>query len=495
MRSTVITALFLLWIGSTFADTGGCLDCHDAGDDGPVHALMQTAHGALPESCEACHGPSLEHRNRPTGISPDVSYGPRWTANTAEQDGSCLGCHQANVAKHWNEALHMVNNVTCASCHRSHDAAQDLSVASQQAETCTICHKTQKAGIHGKENMLRMNPPCTQCHNPHADQRPVGVMLANDSRGCRRCHNLDAMAKSDRVSARAKGFHRVMETGDRTCVDCHQGVAHGDTESLEPFLPLPRSEGDITLFFPGQSDADWLLTQHPGSQPLRQGSNCRQCHRGEEADMGAALGGEPPSRQVSVAFQTDGEELVASLTWQGSEDDTTISMMWGFGNDEPFRRGGCWAACHGDMAGMSLDRGTGKGKYLWSALEQRRQIGQQAVYKSDADLAETLRSGRFVELWQLDLGTGRARSGTVLEDIQWLDSSTLTGTVSHSEGRWTAEIRRPLDGSAPLRPLEANRRYTFGVALHDGAHRAGAHWVSLPMTLSVDRDDTDFITR
>ena len=493
MRLIVAATILALCDAVVIAEPIACLDCHDDSEGGAIHALMQTAHGKVPQSCEACHGPSLDHISQPTGISPDISYGPRWTANTAEQDDSCLECHKANVAKHWNEALHMANNITCANCHDAHKAGQDLSVAAQQVETCTICHKTQKAGIHGKQGMVPMNPPCTQCHNPHADQRPVGVMLANDSRGCRRCHNLEAMASSEKISSRARDFHRVMTTGDHTCVDCHQGVAHGDTESIEPFLPLPASERDITLFFPGQSDADWLLTQHRGSQPLRQGSNCRQCHRGEEAAMGASLGGEEPtSRPIRVSFETEDEALVARLSWAGSADDTSIALMWGFGAYEPFRRGGCWAACHGDMAGMSLGRDSGVGKYLWSALDQRRQIGQSATYKSEAGLETAIAGGDFVELWRINLQNGSARIATLLAGVDWLENTVISAEVQFDEGTWSAELRRPLNPGAPLQALEDDLRYTFGVALHGKGRRGAAHWVSLPMTLSVDRDDTDF---
>ena len=492
MRS-VCLALLLLVAGAAVGQPGDCLGCHIDEEGGAVHALMQTAHGKLPQACEACHGPSLEHRALPTSVSPDISYGPRWTATTAEQDGSCISCHGANIARHWNEALHMANNITCANCHDSHDPAQDLSVASQQLETCTVCHKNQATGIHGKAKMVRMNPPCTQCHNPHADQRPVGVMLANDSQGCRRCHNLSAMEKSDKVSARAKGFHRAMSTGERTCIDCHQGVAHGDTDSVEAFLPLPSQERDITLFFPGQSDADWLLTQHPGSQPLRQGTDCKQCHRGEEAAMGQALGGS--SRPVSVSFESDSGAIIASIRWQGAEDDASISIMWGFGDYAPLRRGGCWAACHGDMSGMTLDRGNGRGKYLWSALEQRRQIGQPAIYKTSDDLAASMQAGEFAELWRVDLQSGTARTGTLLEAIRWQEGSAISAEVSFSDSTWSVTVRRPIAPESPLQTISEGKRYTFGVALHDATHKGERHWVSLPMTLSKDRDDTDFITR
>jgi predicted CXXCH cytochrome family protein len=389
----------------------------------------------------------------------------------------------------------MANNVTCVSCHDLHTPADPALAAGGQAGVCTTCHKTQASGIHGRKQMAGMNPPCTHCHNPHAIQRPQGVMLDNDSKGCRRCHKLDAMATSDRVSSRAKTYHKVMETGDNTCIDCHIGVAHGDPDASEPFMPLPLSEREIVLFHPGISDADWLLTRHRGSQPLRQGTSCRQCHRGEEADLGVSLGGpEPATRSVTVGFGSDDGALVTTLSWAGAEDDTRISLMWGFGDNPVLRRGGCWAACHGDMRGMTLEGGGVADKYLWSSLARRPEPGKPSIARADTELAREIAAGNFAELWSIDLRSGSIAVNTLLAGISPLQETGVTAEVSFGNGRWIAVVRRPQSPPAPLVALAQGRAYTFGIALH-GMGRAGSdHWVSLPMTLSMDDDDTDFIT-
>lgn len=51
------------------------------------------------------------------------------------------------------------------------------------------------------------------------------TMKATDSRECRSCHNVDAMelsAQSDGANER----HQKCVTGDKTCIDCHKGIAH-----------------------------------------------------------------------------------------------------------------------------------------------------------------------------------------------------------------------------------------------------------------------------
>ncbi len=484
--------LCLTWSGGQALASEDCLGCHLDDDGSPVHAMLRSAHGGISQACDACHGGSAEHMAAPTVAAPDISFGPRWTSSPALQDSQCLDCHGTSVASHWNEALHMASNVTCISCHNLHVTEDPIKASGGQMEVCTTCHKTQKSGIHGRQKMVRMNPPCTQCHNPHADQSPVGVMLANDSMGCRRCHNLDAMARSDKISARAKGFHRVMDKGDMTCIGCHTGVAHGDPEAVEPFMPPPVSERELTLFDPGDSDAEWLVSEHPGSQPLRQGTNCRQCHRGEEAEISAVLGGpEPRLRQVSVRFSRQDERLLTQLSWDGGPEDSQLSLMWGFGDDPAIRRGGCWAACHDDMRGMRFDKG--RPKYLWASLAQRRVIGQPAVTRPELELAQDLAAGRFAELWTIDLASGVLQLDALLDKPHRLDSAGLQAEVDYTDGRWTATVARPLTPVTPLLEVETGRSYTFGAALHGDGRSGAAHWVSLPMTVSVDRDDTDFI--
>ena len=72
MRLIIAAALLALCDAAAIAEPIACLDCHDDAAGGAIHALMETAHGQLPESCEACHGPSLKHKSLPTEVPPDV---------------------------------------------------------------------------------------------------------------------------------------------------------------------------------------------------------------------------------------------------------------------------------------------------------------------------------------------------------------------------------------------------------------------------------------
>jgi len=48
---------------------------------------------------------------------------------------------------------------------------------------------------------------------------------------------------------------------------------------------------EVTLLYPGQSSWEWVLTEadHSAAKKFREGKNCAECHRTEEAEMGARI--------------------------------------------------------------------------------------------------------------------------------------------------------------------------------------------------------------
>ena len=52
-------------------------------------------------------------------------------------------------------------------------------------------------------------------------------LKANDSLECRNCHSAMAMDLTKQTPrARARSITRYLLTGERTCIDCHKGIAH-----------------------------------------------------------------------------------------------------------------------------------------------------------------------------------------------------------------------------------------------------------------------------
>ena len=321
----------------------------------------------------------------------------------------------------------------------------------QQATICTTCHKAQKSGIHDSGEGTDNDPPCSLCHNPHNHESAEAQMHANHSAGCMVCHAPESAEP-----------HQAMPQGARNCLDCHQGIAHAPEDSAPPLHPSAVRGRGVTLFYPGHASRDWLLRDHPGSQPLRQGTDCQRCHRGEEADMGAALapGLEPASRVVGIAFDSKDDALLIELNWSGSREDRQIALMWGGPENTEFARGGCFAACH--------DK-TGAHDYSMDGLTNESEI---------------------VERWAIQLESGEVE--TALMGRSAGASSAVSARVDYTDGQW--HVRLAVDLGRPGHGAHFNRagRYTFGMALHTAHDSGREHLVSLPMSLGFGTEDTDF---
>lgn len=215
--------------------------------------------------------------------------------------------------------------------------------------------------------------------------------------------------------------------------------------------------------------------------------------------MGARLvsAGSEPTRKLDVSFTRQRDQLLIKLSWRGAAQDQQIAIMWGDDGNEAFQRGGCWGACHSDMPGMSRDRGRDLEKYLGASRSQQQSIGKPPQTQPTAELDRLLAAGNFVELWRMKLqsnGKAVTTSAAILESIRWHTDSELSGGASYSEGRWHVTLRRSLSGKSDEKSFVAGKQYTFGIALQGAGQSAQAHWVSLPMTFSLDDADSDFIS-
>jgi nitrate/TMAO reductase-like tetraheme cytochrome c subunit len=486
-------------------ESAACLGCHDLGPNSKVHALLAGSHGLAGDNeamagrhgCADCHGASTAHIAAPSRVSPDVSFGPRWTASPAAQDLQCLACHEQDTARNWRHALHMLNNLTCVTCHDLLTWEDKVLFEEHQADVCTTCHKAQKQGIHGMQEIIDRNPPCSVCHNPHDHESAENEMLQNDSAGCRTCHDPRMLENFYEPPKGASSFHQMTQQADRTCLDCHQGIAHAAADSVTAMVTQAVSSKEITLFYPGTADSDWLQKSHPGSQAMRQGRNCQQCHRGEEAAMGEvqAAGRGIAFRNIQIAFTVEGDHLLLSLQWQGPKDESSISLMWGNHENEVLRNSGCFAACHSDMAGMTQDRAQQLGKYLSASRVQPQLPGETAVIKDTQALEEMIAQGEFADLWRIQLQSSTVEQSMVLAETRWEQATSISVEKHYRDGQWNVTIRCKLNDAGSRTVFTEQGKYTFGVALNGATTRGSSHWVSLPMTFNVDGDETDFKAR
>ena len=60
----------------------------------------------------------------------------------------------------------------------------------------------------------------------HLAEREWARMKANDSLECRNCHSDESMDLTKQNPRAASAHERFLFTGERTCIDCHKGIAH-----------------------------------------------------------------------------------------------------------------------------------------------------------------------------------------------------------------------------------------------------------------------------
>ena len=146
----------------------------------------------------------------------------------------------------FNTALELTNTETfCTSCHEMRENVFE--------ELKTTIHYSNRSGVRAH---------CPDCHVPHnwtdkiarkmqaskevwgkifgtIDTREKFLdhrltlashewarMKANDSLECRNCHSADSMDTTKQSPRAADTQQRLLFTGQKTCIDCHKGIAH-----------------------------------------------------------------------------------------------------------------------------------------------------------------------------------------------------------------------------------------------------------------------------
>jgi cytochrome c-type protein NapC len=133
----------------------------------------------------------------------------------------CTGCHEMrdNVFQELKSTIHYTNRsgvrATCPDCHVPHHWTDKVARKMQAS-------KEVWAKVFGSINTRDKFVARRLELAGHEWAR----LKANDSLECRNCHNFASMDFT-RQSARAQAQHSTaLATGEKTCIDCHKGIAH-----------------------------------------------------------------------------------------------------------------------------------------------------------------------------------------------------------------------------------------------------------------------------
>ena len=133
----------------------------------------------------------------------------------------CISCHEMrdNVYQELQSTIHFTNRsgvrATCPDCHVPHDWTDKIARKMQASKE--VWGKVFGT-IDTRQEFLD--------HRLELAMHEWSRLKANDSLECRNCHDYDSMDLTRQGSRAAQIHQRWLGTGQRTCIDCHKGVAH-----------------------------------------------------------------------------------------------------------------------------------------------------------------------------------------------------------------------------------------------------------------------------
>lgn len=274
---------------------------------------------------------------------------------------------------------------------------------------------------------------------------------------------------------------------------------------------------EVVLFYPGQSSLEWVLSgEHGGAPKVKNGKACKECHLGEEKDMGATLvsgsknepapiPAKPAFIPVQVKAAQDGGKLLVRLEFkEGAQPNskmdpdfaTKVTMMLDDGRLPEAAQAGCWGTCHEDAAKMPAAGTAERTKYLSRSRAKTGRQGGGDELVAAAELEKMQAAGQYMEYWQARLKPGaaaQAAGGTILDKRVEAKSAPVTAEATQSGDGWTVTLARPLAAQAPFKTIEAGKTYNVGFAIHAGNTARRFHYVSLEHTLVLDKGDADLV--
>ena len=167
--------------------------------------------------------------------------GFNWALEMTNREEFCISCHEMkdNVYAEYKTSVHYQNHsgvrATCPDCHVPKDWQHKIMRKIQASQELWGHFVTQSIWTQEKFQEKRIE----------LAKHEWARMKNTDSRECRNCHNFDYMDFTKQETRAAKQHQIAVDTG-KTCIDCHQGIAHrlpqGGREAYDEMLKQQKSE-------------------------------------------------------------------------------------------------------------------------------------------------------------------------------------------------------------------------------------------------------------
>lgn len=150
-----------------------------------------------------------------------------WAMELSNSETFCTSCHEmrSTVFEEMKNTVHFTNRTgvraSCADCHVPREWA--YKVVRKVKATNELLHKVLGT-IDTKEKF--------EAQRLQLASHVWTAMKSTDSRECRNCHTLDSM-DPEKQGRQARRKHEAALKEGKTCIDCHQGVAHRLPEGWE----------------------------------------------------------------------------------------------------------------------------------------------------------------------------------------------------------------------------------------------------------------------
>jgi cytochrome c-type protein NapC len=137
------------------------------------------------------------------------------------RENFCIGCHEMhdNVFAELKSTPHWANasgvRAHCPDCHVPHEWTDKIArkvAASKEVWGWVF------GVIDTREEFVE--------HRLAMATREWKRMTKNDSLECRNCHSADSMDLTQQNPRAQQAHEMFLLTGEKTCIDCHKGIAH-----------------------------------------------------------------------------------------------------------------------------------------------------------------------------------------------------------------------------------------------------------------------------
>jgi cytochrome c-type protein NapC len=137
------------------------------------------------------------------------------------REAFCISCHEMrdNVYQELRNTIHFTNRsgvrATCPDCHVPHEWTDKIPrkiAASKEVWG----HLFGTIATREKFNDLRRT----------LAEHEWARLKSNNSLECRNCHSAESMDITKQGRRAAEAHERFLFPGEKTCIDCHKGIAH-----------------------------------------------------------------------------------------------------------------------------------------------------------------------------------------------------------------------------------------------------------------------------